>query len=122
MRDISIVLERWGGWAASDNSGVDYSHIAAGFKGLLPSKSPSRLSCCDDDGIIIDRCIAKLKKFKPDEYELLVLHYLYKVSLRAIARKRKCSDGTIRKTIQLAEGFVYGCIVMTGTSLELTTC
>lgn len=36
MRDISLVLERWGSWAAMDSSGVDYSHIAAGFKGLLP--------------------------------------------------------------------------------------
>ncbi|MFA1647431.1 MAG: antiterminator Q family protein, partial [Enterobacteriaceae bacterium] len=23
MRDIQLVLERWGGWAASDSSGVD---------------------------------------------------------------------------------------------------
>ncbi|MFM1332660.1 antiterminator Q family protein [Yersinia enterocolitica] len=119
MRDISIVLERWGGWAASDNSGVDYSHIAAGFKGLLPSKSPSRLSCCDDDGIIIDSCIARLNKFKPDEYELLVLHYLYNVSLRSIARKRKCSDGTIRKEMQLAEGFIGGCLATLNVILNI---
>ncbi|MBA2036702.1 antiterminator Q family protein, partial [Escherichia coli] len=25
MRDIQMLLERWGGWAASDSSGVDYS-------------------------------------------------------------------------------------------------
>lgn len=24
MRDIQMVLERWGAWAASDSSGVDY--------------------------------------------------------------------------------------------------
>ncbi|MXD62610.1 antitermination protein Q, partial [Escherichia coli] len=24
-RDIQMVLERWGAWAASDSSGVDYS-------------------------------------------------------------------------------------------------
>ncbi len=35
MRDIQMVLERWGGWAASDSSGVDYSPIAAGFKGFF---------------------------------------------------------------------------------------
>ncbi|EKN4208092.1 antitermination protein [Yersinia ruckeri] len=119
MRDISLVLERWGGWAACDGSGVDYSHIATGFKGLLPSKSPSRLSCCDDDGIIIDSCVARLNKFKPDEYELLVLHYLYNVSLRSIARKRKCSDGTIRKEMQLAEGFIGGCLSILEVRLEL---
>lgn len=35
MRDIQLVLERWGGWASGDNSGVDYSPIAAGFKGCF---------------------------------------------------------------------------------------
>lgn len=54
MRDIQKVLERWGGWAASDSSGVDYSPIAAGFKGLLPQTSKSRLSCTDDDALIIE--------------------------------------------------------------------
>ncbi len=44
MRDIQMVLERWGAWAASDSSGVDYSPIAAGFKGLLPYTSKKRLA------------------------------------------------------------------------------
>ena len=39
MRDIRMVLERWGAWAASESSGVDYSPIAAGFKGLRPYTS-----------------------------------------------------------------------------------
>lgn len=30
------------------------------------------------------------------------------ISLRAIAKKRKCSDGTIRKELQTAMGFVEG--------------
>lgn len=36
MRDMYEVLDRWGAWAAADNSGVDWQPIAAGFKGLLP--------------------------------------------------------------------------------------
>ncbi len=32
MRDIQMVLERWGAWAASGNTGVDYSPIAADSK------------------------------------------------------------------------------------------
>lgn len=39
MRDIQIVLERWGGWAANDSSGVDYSSIAAGFKDFFPQQA-----------------------------------------------------------------------------------
>lgn len=37
MRDIQLVLQKWGTWAHEGNSDVDYSSIAAGFKGLLPS-------------------------------------------------------------------------------------
>ncbi|EQB98771.1 phage antitermination protein Q [Photorhabdus temperata subsp. temperata M1021] len=65
MRDIQLILERWGGWAASENSGVNYSPIAAGFRGLLPTSSKARLSCCDSDGLIIDAVVGKLKKSWP---------------------------------------------------------
>lgn len=112
MRDIHETLELWGAWAASDNSGVDFSPIAAGFKGLLPQTTKSRLQCDDDEGIMIDGCVGRLKKYKKEEFELLILHYVYNVSLRAIAKKRKCSDGTIRKEMHTAVGFIEGCIMM----------
>lgn len=31
MRDIQLVLQKWGAWAHEGNSGVDYSSIAAGL-------------------------------------------------------------------------------------------
>lgn len=62
MRDIQKVLELWGAWAASDSSGVDYSHIAAGFKGVLPQINKNRFPCSDNDALIIEGCLAKLKK------------------------------------------------------------
>ncbi|MCE0490973.1 antitermination protein Q [Pantoea sp. Mb-10] len=108
MRDMSQVLERWGGWARSDSSGVDYSSIAAGFKGLLPQDSKITLSCSDDDGLIIDSCLAKLKSRRPDEYELIVLHYLYQISKRKLARNARCDEKLIRIKLQMAEGFVDG--------------
>lgn len=119
MRNMKYVLECWGGWAASEGAGVDYSSIAAGFKGLLPSESNQRPCCTDSDGIIIDSCIAKLKKFKPEEYELVVAHYLYNISLRTIAKTRHCSDGTLRKEIQTAEGFICGVLCMLNVTLEM---
>ena len=42
MRDMYEILDRWGAWAASDNSGVDWQPIAAGFKGLLPHGKKTR--------------------------------------------------------------------------------
>lgn len=108
MRDTYEVLDRWGAWAAEDNSGVDWQQIAAGFKGLLPHGKRSRLKCNDDDGILIDSCVARLRKYKPEEYELIIAHFVIGVSLRSIAKRRKCSDGTIRKEMQTAIGFIEG--------------
>ncbi len=118
MRDMKYILECWGGWVASEGTGVDYSSIAAGFKGLLPADSNQRPSLTDHDGVIIDSCIAKLKKIKPDEYDLVVLHYRYNASLRNIAKKRGCSDGTIRKDIQAAEGFICGALCIMNVKLD----
>ncbi|CAM4031008.1 MULTISPECIES: antiterminator Q family protein [Lelliottia] len=112
MRDMYEVLDRWGAWAAADSSGVDWQPIAAGFKGLLPHGKRSRLKCNDDDGIMIDSCVAQLRKYNLEVYEIVVAHFIFGLSLREIAKKRKCSDGTIRKRMQMAEGFVCGYLAM----------
>lgn len=119
MRDISLVLERWGGWASMDSSGVDYSHIAAGFKGLLPQMGKTRLCCTDDDALIIEGCMALLKKRKPHEHSLLVAHYLYGISKRKIAKASKKDEKLIRIEIQMAEGFIDGCLSMLDIRLEM---
>ncbi|WP_380023856.1 antitermination protein [Enterobacter hormaechei] len=108
MQDMYEVMELWGAWAASDNSGVDWHPIAAGFKGLVNHGKKSRLQCDDDQGIIIDGCVARLRKLKPEEYQLVIAHFVIGISLRSIAKKRKCSDGTIRKELQQALGFIEG--------------
>ncbi|HCB3503296.1 TPA: antitermination protein Q [Citrobacter amalonaticus] len=119
MRDIQMVLERWGGWAASDSSGVDYSPIAAGFKGLLPYTRKTRLLCTDDDALIIEGCLARLQKRKPYEHSLLVAHYLYGISKRKIARSRKKDEKLIRIEIQMAEGFIDGCLASLDITLDM---
>lgn len=119
MRDISKVLERWGGWAASDSSGVDYSHVAAGFKGLIPQTGKMRLSCTDDDALVIEGCMARLRDKRPTEYSLLVAHYLYGVSKRKIAKARKKDEKLIRVEIQMAEGFIDGCLSMLDVRLDM---
>lgn len=120
MRDIQLVLERWGGWATTEGTQIDWSPIAAGFKGLLPQQGKSRLSCCDNDGIIIDTAVGMLKKNgRSDELELIMLHYMCGVSKSTIARWRKCSEGNIRQKLMIAETFVDACILMTGSRLEM---
>ena len=110
MRDMYEVLDRWGAWAAADNSGVDWQPVAAGFKGLLPHGKKSRIQGDDDEGIMIDSCVARLRRYKPEEYELIIAHFVIGISLRTIAKKRRCSDGTIRKELQTAIGFIEGVV------------
>lgn len=117
MRDIRKLLEGWGGWAATERSGVSYSHIAAGFRGLVTAAPSTRPVCSDNDGMILDSCVSRLKINHPEEHALLVAHYLYRISLRSIARRRRCADGTIRKQLQTAEGFVEG--VLSALEIEL---
>ncbi|HBZ1380663.1 TPA: DUF1133 family protein [Klebsiella pneumoniae] len=119
MRDISLILERWGAWAAMDSSGVDYSHIAAGFKGLLPQTGKTRLCCTDDDALIIEGCMAKLRGKKPYEHSLLVAHYLFGISKRKLAKYLKKDEKVIRIEIQMAEGFVDGCLAMLDLRLDM---
>lgn len=57
---------------------------------------------------MLDFCVARLKKHKTEEYTLIIAHVVMGISLRNIARKRKCSDGTIRKELQTALGFING--------------
>jgi hypothetical protein len=112
MRDMYELMDMWGAWAASDHSGVDWQPIAAGFKGLVPHGKKSRLQCDDDKGILIDGCVARLKKYHPEGHELVIAHFVIGLSLRLIAKKRKCSDGTIRKELQTALGFLDGVLSM----------
>lgn len=118
MRDMKILLERWGGWAAMSERGPGYSSVAAGFRGLIHTHSGQRLSCSDNDGMILDSCISRLREHHPEQHDILVAHYLWQVSLRSIARRRRCADGTIRKQIQTAEGFVAGVLSALGCRLE----
>ena len=120
MRDIQLVLERWGGWAANEGSQVGWCPTSAMFKSLLPQASKSRPSCSDNDGMIIDTAVGMLGKAKrQDEMELVMLHYMYDVSKSTIARWHKCSEGKIRQQLMIAETFIDACIMMTGTELEM---
>lgn len=70
MRDMYEVLDRWGAWAAADNSGVDWQPIAAGFKGLLPHGKKSRLQCEGNDSNLL---IVFYVQIMPDDF-VMQLH------------------------------------------------
>ncbi len=118
MRDIKMLLERWGGWAAAGQHGLGYASVAAGFRGLVHARGVKRPVCSDNDGMILDGCISRMMKVNKEQHDILVAHYLYQISLRSIARRRRCADGTVRKQIQTAEGFVCGVLSALECRLE----
>ncbi|EAA1960304.1 antitermination protein [Escherichia coli] len=119
MRDIQQVLERWGAWVANNHEDVSWSPIAAGFKGLIPEKVKSRPQCCDDDAMIICGCMARLNRNNSDLHELLVDCYVRGMTFMSLARKHECSDGTIGKRLQKAEGVIEGMLMMLDVRLEM---
>ncbi|CAM8118653.1 TPA: antitermination protein [Escherichia coli] len=118
-RDIQMVLERWGAWVANNHEDVTWSSIAAGFKGLIPSKVKSRPQCSDDDAMIICGCMARLNKNNKDQHDLLVDYYVGGMTFMALARKHGCSDTCIGKRLQKAEGVIDGMLMMLNVSLEM---
>lgn len=116
MRDIQLILELWGTWSRHKLE-MDYASIAAGFKGLLPQNA-NALSCTDDDALKIDACVGKLKQKRPDEYQTLCDYYIKKISKRQLAKLKKCDEKLIRIKLQLAEGFIDGCLSMLDVKLE----
>ena len=119
MRDIQMVLERWGAWVANNHEDVEWSSVAAGFKGLIPSKVKSRPQCSDDDGLIISSAMTVLKKKEPYQYELLEMYYVYGVTLRVLGVKLGISLNQVVIRLQKAEGFIDGCLAMLWVSLEI---
>ncbi|HGA5699036.1 TPA: antiterminator Q family protein [Salmonella enterica subsp. enterica serovar Birkenhead] len=119
MRDIQQVLERWGAWAANNREDVTWSTVAAGFKGLIPSKVTSRPQCCDDDAMVICGCMARLNKNNSDMHELLMDYYVLGMTFMSLARKHGCSDTHIGKKLQNAEGVVEGMLMALDVKLEM---
>ena len=119
MRDIQIVLERWGAWAANNKEDVCWNSIAAGFSGFIPSKVKARPQCCDDDAMVIVGCMATLNKKNPDAHDLLVDYYLFGKTFMALAHQHSCSDGHIGKLLQKAEGIVEGLLMALDVRLEM---
>ncbi|MDE1484320.1 antiterminator Q family protein [Xenorhabdus bovienii] len=122
MRDIQMVLERWGAWAADNREDVNWPSIAAGFKGLIPSKVKSRVQCCDDDAIIISNCMAKLNQKNSDAHDLLFDYYVFGKTFMQLARDHNCSDGHIGKKLQKSEGMIEGMLMMLDIPLEMDKC
>ncbi|EGN1928413.1 antitermination protein [Salmonella enterica] len=119
MRDIQQVLERWGAWCASEGGSVYWQPVAAGFKGVMPHSRRRSIPCCDDDGLVINGAIARLKKKDSYLCSLLELHYINGASTRTIGNNQGISHTLVIKRLLEAEAFIEGCLMALDVKLEM---
>ncbi|MFS1583668.1 MAG: antiterminator Q family protein [Candidatus Arsenophonus phytopathogenicus] len=120
-RDIEKILLHWGGWCAGDPyASLSGLPVASGFNRVMPFTGANRLSCSDADGLVIDVCVSRLNTVgMARELSYIEDYYIRGVSKRAIARKFKVRDGEIRERMQIAEGFVLGCLETLDIQLDI---
>lgn len=119
MRDMQEVLSRWGAWSANEGNSIDYSSIAAGFKGLIPSSRRSREQCSDDDGLKINKAVLHLKINNSYLFQLIIMYYVKNYPLRSMASKLGISHNEVAKRLQTAEGFIEGCLSVDNVKLDM---
>lgn len=119
MRDIQMVMKRWGAWAADNREDVYWPSTAAGFSGLIPSRIRNRLQCCDDDGLILSHVMAGLNSKHQAAHDLLFDHYVFGKTFDQLAREHHCSDGHINKKLSNAEGIIDGLLMALEIRLEM---
>lgn len=120
QRDIQKILLHWGGWVVHGRAGLGWASVAAGFKGLVSRTRIRKLSCCDEDGLIIDSCVARLRTAgMAQECDFIECYYSKGMSKRAIGRKYRLNEGEVRRRMAVAESFILGCLAVSGEMLEL---
>ncbi|HGN2941372.1 antiterminator Q family protein [Proteus mirabilis] len=98
---------------------MDYSSIAAGFKGLVPSSRRSRNECSDSDGLKINKAVLHLRKSNSYLFQLVIMYYVKNDPLRSMATKLGISHNEVAKRLQTAEGFIDGCLSVSNMKLDM---
>ncbi|MXP48885.1 antitermination protein [Pantoea sp. Eser] len=119
MRDIQMVMARWGAWAASGETNIGYPRTAADLARLLPASRQGRPSCCDDDGMLINEAMIRLSKNDAHLCSLIEWYYIDGLPLRSLEKKCGVSYNTISLRIQKAESFIDGCLCALNIRLEM---
>ncbi|MDR5615387.1 MULTISPECIES: antiterminator Q family protein [unclassified Arsenophonus] len=120
-RDIEKILLHWGGWCAGNPyAAVSWLPVASGFDRFMPFTGANRLSCSDADGLVIDVCVSRLNTVgMARELNYIEDYYIRGISKRAIARKFAVREDEVRKRMQIAEGFILGCLETLDIQLDI---
>ncbi|EHI2277604.1 antitermination protein Q [Salmonella enterica] len=118
-RDMQLVLERWGRWAASEEycSMVDWPSMSVTPQRVIPSGKPG---CSDEDGAAIDTCIAHMSMVRPhDDLLILGLRFIGGLTTRFIAESMGMDRNAVRRSLNASEAFLEGALVLQGVRLDM---
>lgn len=120
MKNVSVILQRWGAWVRQYPESPFYRVPACRYQ--YPSKTDKVvLPCSEENAALIIRVMTQFSRVCPEQtMETLLLHYVSGYSKSALARRRKCSEGRIRQEMQVAEGFIEGGLSLIGGILMMT--
>ncbi|CDG47857.1 antiterminator Q family protein [Serratia symbiotica] len=119
-RDMQEVLERWGRWAAHDENCASVDWPAMSVIPMRSAFSSSGPSCSDADGLLVDRCVAKLKTSRGREDMLVLgLRFVGGLPLRNIALALGGYTNQVRRSLNASEAFLEGGMVAGSASLDM---
>ncbi|MCK7435912.1 antiterminator Q family protein [Enterobacter bugandensis] len=103
--DIETDLRRWAAWAREHNE--------LGVKPLVMFDDGTRgklafFPMSDDEGLAFDPAVATLKQIDKELYNVVRLHYLYGMSMRAVAMAAGMKTTAVHSAIVSAKTFIYG--------------
>lgn len=108
MINIEEHMNQWGLWAP-ENSNADFAEISrrlSGFVSLPRNKQHKKCTYSNDMLKLIDMAIMKLKD--NNEFQIIVLRYVYGLSKRKISRMLGVTEGLVRYELKMAESFISG--------------
>lgn len=105
--DIETDLRRWAAWARESlNLGIKpLAMLDDGTRGKL-----AYMPMSDDEGLAFDPAVATLKQIDKELYNFIRLHYLYGMSMRAVAMASGSNRQTVYTGINTAKTFIAGFI------------
>ncbi|WP_053014341.1 MULTISPECIES: antiterminator Q family protein [Xenorhabdus] len=119
-RDMQKILTHWGGWVVQGRVNIGWKSVSAGFKDVVMYTSNNKLTCSDEDGMLIDSCVAKLRNVgMAQECDFIERHYVNGRSKRALGREFKIGESEVRKRMLVAESFILGCLEALDEPLEI---
>jgi len=106
---IRDVLTLWGNWARC-RTGTEYPSIAVGMQGCL--EPPELPECCnDEEGMVIDRAVASLKKYDQSAFVVIMARYVKSLSQASVATGAKKSIAWVKQEQQIGESYLAGVLL-----------